>query len=259
MNRLPERDAASRSASPMRRHTPRPVNRAPARAELAARLAEGCGALNLRVGFDERERLLAYLDLLQRWNRVYNLTAIRDPSDMLAQHLLDSLAVLRPLEEAAGREATRRVAPGPCLLDVGSGAGLPGMALALAWPALEADLVEPVGKKAAFLRQSVAELGLARRVRVHEGRIQEARLPRAPDLAICRAFASLNEFAGLIEPFLTPETVVFAMKGQRQEIEAEAAALAPGWRVADVTALVVPGLGAARHLVELAQPTRTGR
>jgi 16S rRNA (guanine527-N7)-methyltransferase len=235
------------------------VNRAPARAELAARLAEGCGALNLRVGFDERERLLAYLDLLQRWNRVYNLTAIRDPSDMLAQHLLDSLAVLRPLEEAAGREATRRVAPGPCLLDVGSGAGLPGMALALAWPALEADLVEPVGKKAAFLRQSVAELGLARRVRVHEGRIQEARLPRAPDLAICRAFASLNEFAGLIEPFLTPETVVFAMKGQRQEIEAEAAALAPGWRVADVTALVVPGLGAARHLVELAQPTRTGR
>jgi 16S rRNA (guanine527-N7)-methyltransferase len=235
------------------------VNRAPARAELAARLAEGCGALNLRVGFDERERLLAYLDLLQRWNRVYNLTAIRDPSDMLAQHLLDSLAVLRPLEEAAGREATRRVAPGPCLLDVGSGAGLPGMALALAWPALEADLVEPVGKKAAFLRQSVAELGLARRVRVHEGRIQEARLPRAPDLAICRAFASLNEFVGLIEPFLTPETVVFAMKGQRQEIEAEAAALAPGWRVADVTALVVPGLGAARHLVELAQPTRTGR
>jgi 16S rRNA (guanine527-N7)-methyltransferase len=133
------------------------------------------------------------------------------------------------------------------------------LALALAWPALEADLVEPVGKKAAFLRQSVAELGLAQRVRVHEGRIQEVRLPRAPDLAICRAFASLNEFATLIEPFITPETVVFAMKGQRQEIEAEAAALAPGWRVTDIAALVVPGLGAARHLVELAQPTRTGR
>ena len=258
MNRLPERDAARRSARPAR-HAPRPVNRAPARAELAERLAEGCRSLNLDVGFDERERLLAYLELLQRWNRVYNLTAIRDPSDMLAQHLLDSLAVLRPLEEAAGRATAPRVAPGPCLLDVGSGAGLPGLALALAWPMLEADLVEPVGKKAAFLRQSVAELGLAQRVRVHEGRIQEARLPRAPDLAICRAFASLNDFTGLIEPFLTPETVVFAMKGQRQEIEAEAAALAPGWRIADITALVVPGLGATRHLVELAQPTRTGR
>lgn len=257
MNRLPERDAARRPARPAR-HAPRPVKRAPAHAELAERLAEGCSLLKLDVGLDEREHLLAYLDLLQRWNRVYNLTAIRDPSDMLTQHLLDSLAVLRPLEEAAAREATRRGAS-PCLLDVGSGAGLPGLALALAWPALEADLVEPVGKKAAFLRQSVAELGLAQRVRVHEGRIQEARLPRAPDLAICRAFSSLNEFASLIEPFLTPETVVFAMKGQRQEIEAEAAALALGWRVADITALDVPGLRAARHLVELAQPTRTVR
>jgi 16S rRNA (guanine527-N7)-methyltransferase len=177
---------------------------------------------------------------------------------MLVQHLLDSLAVLRPLDEAARRVVASRAGSGPCLLDVGSGAGLPGLALALAWPALEADLVEPVGKKAAFLRQSVAELGLAQRVRVHEGRIQEARLTRPPDLAICRAFASLNEFATLIEPLLTPETVVFAMKGQRQEIDAEAAALAPGWRVTDIAALVVPGLGAARHLVELAQPTRTG-
>lgn len=256
MNRLPERDAARRPARPARRAT-RQENRAPARAEFAERLAEGCSLLKLGVGLDEREHLLAYLDLLQRWNRVYNLTAIRDPSDMLTQHLLDSLAVLRPLKRR--RRARQPGGASPCLLDVGSGAGLPGLALALAWPALEADLVEPVGKKAAFLRQSVAELGLAQRVRVHEGRIQEARLPRAPDLAICRAFSSLNEFASLIEPFLTPETVVFAMKGQRQEIEAEAAALAPGWRVADITALVVPGLRAARHLVELAQPTRTVR
>lgn len=258
MNRLPERDAARRSPGAVRT-APLRVNPGPPRSELAHRLESACKSLNITADLEARERLLTYLELLQRWNRVYNLTAIRDPSDMLAQHLLDSLAVLRPLEEAARRDATRRVAPGPCLLDVGSGAGLPGLALALAWPALEADLVEPVGKKAAFLRQSVAELGLAQRVRVHAGRIQEARLPRAPDLAICRAFASLNEFAGLIEPFLTPETVVFAMKGQRQEIEAEAAALAPGWRVADITALVVPGLRAARHLVELAQPTRTGR
>jgi 16S rRNA (guanine527-N7)-methyltransferase len=258
MNRPPERDAVRRPASAAR-HAPRPANRAPARTELAERLAEGCEELKLNLGFDERERLLSYLDLLQRWNRVYNLTAIRDPANMLVQHLLDSLAVLRPLDEAAQRVVASRAGSGPCLLDVGSGAGLPGLALALAWPALEADLVEPVGKKAAFLRQSVAELGLAQRVRVHEGRIQEARLPRAPDLAICRAFASLNEFATLIEPLLTPETVVFAMKGQRQEIEAEATALAPGWRLVDIAALVVPGLGAARHLVELAQPTRMGR
>ncbi len=258
MNRLPEREAARRPASAAR-HAPRPVSGAPARSELAERLARGCNELRLSLGLDERERLLSYLELLQHWNRIYNLTAIRDPANMLAQHLLDSLAVLHPLEAAAGRAAPLRVAPGPCLLDVGSGAGLPGLVLALAWPALEADLVEPVGKKAAFLRQSVAELGLTQRVRVHEGRIQQAKLPRAPDLAICRAFTSLNEFATLIEPFLTPETVVFAMKGQREEIEAEAARLARGWRVADVTALVVPGLGAARHLVELAQPARTGR
>jgi len=194
---------------------------------------------------------------LQRWNRVYNLTAIRDPAGMLVQHLLDSLAVLPALQEAAARRVpTRDTGSGPVLLDVGTGAGLPGLVLAIVWPALHADLVEPVGKKAAFLRQSASELGLAGRVRVHEGRIQEARLACAPDLAICRAFASLNEFATLIEPFLTPDTVVLAMKGQRREIEAEAVSLAPGWRVARVTELSVPELDVARHLVELAQPTR---
>ena len=227
------------------------------RSELAHRLERACERLNIEAGFEARERLLTYLDLLQRWNRVYNLTAIRDPAGMLVQHLLDSLAVLPVLQATAARMVHRETGSGPGLLDVGSGAGLPGLVLALAWPALHADLVEPVGKKAAFLRQSASELGLTGRVRVHEGRIQEARLPRAPDLAICRAFASLNEFATLIEPFLTPDTVVFAMKGQRREVEAEAASLASGWRVVRVTELSVPELDAARHLVELAQPTRT--
>ena len=226
------------------------------RSELAHRLERACERLNIEAGFEARERLLTYLDLLQRWNRVYNLTAIRDPAGMLVQHLLDSLAVLPALQEAAARNVLREAGSGPVLLDVGSGAGLPGLVLAIVWPALHADLVEPVGKKAAFLRQSASELGLAGRVRVHEGRIQEARLASAPDLAICRAFSSLNEFATLIEPFLTPETVVFAMKGQRREIEAEAVSLAPGWRVVGVTELSVPELDAARHLVELAQPTR---
>jgi len=198
--------------------------------------------------------LLAYLELLQRWNRVYNLTAIRDPQQMLTQHVLDCLAVVHPLQAASrGFEASEH-ARAPALLDVGSGAGLPGLVLAMAWPELEADLVEPVGKKAAFLRQTVAELGLVARVRVHSCRIQETRLGRAPDLAVCRAFASLTDFVSLIEPLVSVTTAVFAMKGQRPEIEAEAATLPHGWQVAEIAELSVPGLDAARHLVRLTQP-----
>jgi 16S rRNA (guanine527-N7)-methyltransferase len=171
---------------------------------------------------------------------------------MLTQHLLDCLSVVGPLQRALS-EGSPPPTHQPVVLDVGSGAGLPGLVLALAWSALEVDLVEPVGKKAAFLRQSVSELGLVGRVRVHGCRIQEVKLPRVPDLAICRAFASLAEFVRLIAPLVAPSTRVFAMKGQRHEIEAEAAELAPPWQVVETVSLSVPGLDAARHLVRLGQ------
>ncbi len=214
-------------------------------------LVEGCSRLNLSLGPSERECLLSYLGMLQRWNRVYNLTAIRDPQQMLIQHLFDCLAVMSPLQVALASQGSGP-SQAPALLDVGSGAGLPGLVLAIAWPELEVDLVEPVGKKAAFLRQSAAELGLVGRVRVHGCRIEAVELARRPDLAICRAFASLADFVRLIEPLCAANTQVFAMKGQRNEIEAEAAALPHGWRISDIAPLSVPGLAAARHLVQLA-------
>ncbi len=251
-------------------------------------LDAGLADLSLDLALDERERLLSYLSLLQRWNRVYNLTAIRDPAAMLVQHLLDSLAVLPFLRALAGGDPTLRSATatatatatafcsgdvaqppaqanaertdsamgampadlvhmsGPSLLDVGSGAGLPGIPLAIAWRALRVDLVEPVGKKAAFLRQCVGELGLAGRVRAHGCRVEQL-APGAFDVIVCRAFASLADFVRAIEAQVGPATRVLALKGQRPE--AEIAALPHGWRVDGLQALNVPGLDAERHLV----------
>jgi 16S rRNA (guanine527-N7)-methyltransferase len=246
MNRQPEHRAMARKPSSTggRAAIVTPV-------DFGETLAESCDHLNLRLGSGERECLLSYLVMLQRWNRVYNLTAIRDPRQMLIQHLFDCLAVMSPLQAALASHGSGP-SRAPALLDVGSGAGLPGLVLAIAWPELEVDLVEPVGKKAAFLRQSAAELGLTGRVRVHGCRIEAAELARSPDLAICRAFASLADYVSLIEPLLAASTQVFAMKGQLNEIEAEAAALPRGWRISEIAPLSVPGLAAARHLVQLA-------
>ena len=244
MNRLPERVAGRDQALHGRAGTP---------SKLADQLAAGCHEMALRLDVAERECLLSYLDLLQRWNRVYNLTAIRDPELMLVQHLLDSLAALPPLQAAmvADRQDPSARSEAPTLVDVGSGAGLPGLVLAIAWPQLHVNLVEPVGKKAAFLRQSAAELGLAARVRVHGSRIEDLELARPPDLVICRAFTSLADFAERISPLIDSRTRVFAMKGRLDELQAEAAGLTSGWRVTDLIALAVPGLEAARHLVRL--------
>jgi 16S rRNA (guanine527-N7)-methyltransferase len=247
MNRQPEYRAMTRHPSPTRGRAA-PV----APVDFTEALAEGCDRLSLSLGSSERERLLAYLEMLRRWNRVYNLTAIRDPGQMLIQHLFDCLAVVLPLQAALAGHPSALSHP-PALLDVGSGAGLPGLVLAIAWPELEVDLVEPVGKKAAFLRQSAAELGLIGRVRVHACRVETVELSRGPDLAICRAFASLADYVSLIEPLLAATTQVFAMKGQRNEINAESAALPRGWQLSEIAPLSVPGLDAARHLVRLAQ------
>ena len=178
-------------------------------------------------------RLLDYLALLDRWNKTYNLTAIRDPREMLSKHLLDSLSMWPHVRDGK-------------LADLGTGPGLPGIPLALARPGLQVTLVESNGKKTRFLREVVRQLGLAN-VRVLETRAEAVDEPGAYDQITARAMDTL---AGILEVgghLLTPGGRLLAMKGQRPD--AEIAALPPGWRVETVQPLAVPGLEGDRHLV----------
>ncbi|MCG5536724.1 16S rRNA (guanine(527)-N(7))-methyltransferase RsmG [Ectothiorhodospira mobilis] len=179
--------------------------------------------------------LMAYLGLLLRWNRAYNLTAVRDPLDMVTLHLLDSLAVLPQVQ-------------GPRLLDVGSGAGLPGIPLALARPDWAVTLLDAVGKKVRFLRQAALELGLGQLEPVH-ARVETYRPQQGFDTVISRAFAATGDFVRLAGPLCTPGGRLLAMKGR--DADDAAAALPAGWGVAATHPLRVPGLPAARHLVEI--------
>jgi 16S rRNA (guanine527-N7)-methyltransferase len=215
---------------------------------LAQGLAEGLAGLGLVIAPQAQAKLLQYCALLIKWNRVYNLSAIREPGRILTHHLLDSLAVLKRIQEDPALGDTR------CrVLDVGSGAGLPGIPLALACDSLELELVEPVGKKAAFLRQSVIELGLSARVTVHAHPVEQIDR-RQPDLIICRAFASLADYVRSIEGQLESKTRIWAMKGKYPSDEISA--LDAPWRVDWVYPLEVPGVDGERHLLELTRSPR---
>lgn len=207
-----------------------------ARAELAA----GLDALGLDAAL--AGPLLAYLALLLRWNRTYNLTAIRDPGEMVRKHLLDSLAMHASVDAIAAR--------GGALADLGTGAGLPGIPLAIAWPGLRVALVESNGKKARFLREAVRTLGL-QNVRVLESRIEAVAEPAAFDAITARALATLPLILELGGHLLAADGILLAMKGALPG--EEMAALPPGWRVEDVRPLTVPGVDAARHLVVVAR------
>ena len=214
------------------------------RAVLRERLLAGLAELGLEASL--ADRLLDYLALLVKWNGVYNLTAVREPDAMLRQHLLDSLSVVAPL---AARLPQREGVPAGRIVDVGSGAGLPGIVLALVWPRANVVLVEPVGKKAAFLRQCQGELALTN-LRVEATRVESLaarEADQAPDLVVCRAFASLADFATAIDRLVGPHTVIAAMKGAAPDDEI--AALPAHWTVTEVLPLRVPELDAARHLV----------
>jgi len=191
------------------------------------------GLAALRLDPDLATPLLAYLALLDRWNRTYNLTAVRDPADMVARHLLDSLAMLPFVGDGA-------------LADLGTGPGLPGIPLAIARPPLQVTLVESNGKKARFLREAVRTLQL-RNARVAESRIESLDEPAAYDAITARALATLPLIVELGGPLLKPTGRLLAMKGARPD--EEIAALPGGWRVDGVHRLVVPGLAAERHLV----------
>ena len=186
--------------------------------------------------------LLAYLALLARWNRTYNLTAIRDPREMVGKHLLDSLAMAPAVAELAAR--------GGRLADLGTGPGLPGIPLAIAHPGLRVALVESNGKKARFLREAVRQLGLGN-VRVAESRIEAFDAPGEFDAITARALATLPLILELGGHLLAAGGRLLAMKGAVPEDEI--AALPPGWQVESVRPLTVPGLAAERHLVVVAR------
>lgn len=209
----------------------------PAPDPFAGELADGLRALRLPETL--APPLLAYLDLLQRWNQAYNLTAVRDPREMLTRHLLDSLA-MAPYVDASP------------LADLGTGPGLPGIPLAIADPQLQVTLVDSNGKMARFQREAVRVLGLSN-VRVVQSRAENVAEPGAYRLLTARA---LDRLAGIIKVgghLLAPGGRLLALKGQRPD--EEIAELPPGWTATAVHALQVPGLDAERHLVEV---TRDG-
>ncbi|HBK54906.1 MAG TPA: 16S rRNA (guanine(527)-N(7))-methyltransferase RsmG [Xanthomonadales bacterium] len=195
-------------------------------------LADGLAALGL-ADPSLGQRLDTYLDLIERWNRAYNLTAVRDRGEMIVRHLLDSL-VVSPF-----------VGSGP-LADIGSGAGLPGIPLALADPDLAVMLIESNGKKARFLREAVRRLDLGN-VRVIEARAEAVPEPGCCDCLTARAFGTLAELIRVGGHLLGPGGRVLALKGQRPD--EEIAGLPRGWRLDRIAALSVPGLSAQRHLV----------
>ncbi|MDP2133378.1 MAG: 16S rRNA (guanine(527)-N(7))-methyltransferase RsmG [Sulfuritalea sp.] len=206
---------------------------------LAQQLAAGLAALGLDLPAAVQVRLLAYVALLKKWNATYNLTAIRDEAEMVTQHLLDSLSVLPVLQESA--LVGRRWA------DVGSGAGLPGIPLAIVRPDLDMTLIETVEKKSAFQRQARIELGLPG-ITVANGRVEA--MPGGQFAAvISRAFAELADFVKLAGHLLEPQGRLYAMKGQLSD--AEIGRLPPSWVVAESVRLHVPGLEAERHLIIL--------
>jgi 16S rRNA (guanine527-N7)-methyltransferase len=199
----------------------------------AEQLSAGIARLGIEVSPEAQQKLLAYLELMAKWNRVYNLTALRNPGEWVTHHLLDSLSVLPHIR-------------GSLVVDVGSGAGLPGLVLAIVRPDWKVVSVEAVDKKAAFQRQAAAELALTN-FRVEGCRVEDLEIEGGVDTVVSRAFSSLADFVGLTRHLLKAGGHWVAMKGRlpRNEIDA----LPEGVRLAEVTELKVPGLNAERCVV----------
>lgn len=202
-------------------------------------LSEGAQALGLRLTAETQQQLLAYMALIQKWTRVYNLTAVRDPQEMLTHHLLDSLSALTPLlRHTAGRPIR--------LLDVGSGGGLPGVVLAICRPEIQVACVDTVGKKAAFIQQVAATLRLPNLRGLH-ARVESVQ--EQYDVVCSRAFASLKDFTQWSRAALAEGGAWMAMKGKMPDDEI--AQLPPEVEVFHVEPLTVPGLEAERCMLWL--------
>lgn len=202
--------------------------------KLEKRLEQGLHGLNLDLPAPTREKLLIFLELLEKWNRVYNLTAVRDPEQMVPRHLLDSLSVLPHLHGAQ-------------VLDIGTGAGLPGIPLALARPDLEFTLLDSNAKKTRFATQAMHELGL-KNITIVQERVEKFHPAIKFDTLIARAFASIPDMLAASRHLCAPHGRFLVMKGVFPQ--EELAAVIDGYR-AEVKALRIPGLDAARHLVIL--------
>jgi 16S rRNA (guanine527-N7)-methyltransferase len=209
---------------------------------LAQMLKEGAQALGVALTERQHEQLLDYVALLAKWNAVYNLTAIREPRQMMIQHILDSLSILPHLPARDGA----------AVLDVGSGGGLPGIVLAIARPDWSVTLNDIVHKKTAFQSQAKAELGLAN-LAVVTGRVESLRpgveVAKKFDLIVSRAFAELADFVTLARHLVADGGAIWAMKGVRPEGEIER--LPTGTQALQTIRLDVPMLDAERHLIEV--------
>lgn len=215
-------------------------------ATAAPTLREGATALGVALSEAQAEQLLAYGALILKWNKVYNLTALRDPGSVLTHHLLDSLAVVAPLQRQLAKHAWAKVR----LLDVGSGAGLPGVVIAVLCPAVDVTCLDAVAKKVAFVQQCAAELKLPNLRGLH-ARIES--LDGAYEVIGSRAFASLADFVTGSAQVLAPDGVWMAMKGKAPDDEV--AELPANANVFHVEQLRVPGLDAERCIVWMQKAT----
>jgi 16S rRNA (guanine527-N7)-methyltransferase len=199
----------------------------------AAELLSGSARLGMTLSAGAIDSLVAFLLVLSKWNRTFNLTAIREPSKLVSHHLLDSLAIIRYLQ------------PGS-VIDVGTGAGLPGLPIAIAEPHREIQLLDSNHKKVTFLRQAVLELGLAN-VSVIDKRVEDYHPPKKFQNVVSRAFSDLHDFAALAGHLCDDEGRLLAMKGLHPH--EEIALLPDNWVAEHIFSLDVPQLGATRHLV----------
>jgi 16S rRNA (guanine527-N7)-methyltransferase len=211
------------------------------RARLAQVLQNGVTDLKLEMTEEQQARLLDYLALLNKWNSVYNLTAVRDPMEMMTLHVLDSLAALPAFDGVQN------------VLDVGAGGGLPGMVLAISRPDMKVSMIDTVHKKTAFLTQVKAELGLGN-VTVYTKKVQDLQVKTPFDVITSRAFADLSDFVNWSGHLLAEGGRFIALKGTAPAEERER--LPEPWKVSDLKALQVPGLDAERHLVFIEKTTQ---
>ena len=205
-------------------------------------LRAGLDALHLSLSDAQVQALLDYQTLIGKWNKVYNLTAVRDPAEMLTHHLLDSLAAVAPLQ----KHLQGRGLSAASVLDVGAGAGLPGVVLAICCPTLAVTCVDTVGKKAAFIKHVALALGLPNLIGLH-ARVETITQPF--DVICSRAFASLADFTGWSQAALAPGGVWMALKGKHPA--EELAMLPPNVAMFHVEPLAVPGLAAERCIIWL--------
>ncbi|MFC4279090.1 16S rRNA (guanine(527)-N(7))-methyltransferase RsmG [Achromobacter aloeverae] len=211
----------------------------PSATDPAARVRACCAELDLDVSDLQVRQLLDYLAQLQRWNRTYNLTALRDPEQMLVHHVFDSLAVVAPLDRAMPANGK--------LYDIGAGAGLPGVILAIMRPAWRISCVDAVEKKTAFVRQMSGVLGLSNLQAVH-ARVEQLE-PAACDVVTSRAFASLRDFADLAGRHVADDGTLVALKGKKPDDEIGELQLQGAWRIEDIQPIAVPELDAQRCLI----------